>query len=630
MSARAGRVLPLLAALLLLGGTAWLYWPGAQGPAMLDDRSNVAVVANLEGSTHTASDYVFGNRSGPLGRPVSMLSFVAEQLYLDGGTAGSKRINILLHLLNGALVMYLLSLLLAHAAVPAPRWFALLFGCAWLLSPLYVSTVLYVVQRMAMLSTLFMLLACIVYVHWRRVLFRGVPVMAGFALLCACIALAVLSKENGILIVPVLVLLEVLWFRGRRGASDDDSERNPALYRCALTLLWLGAVAAVALLALRFDSILAGYARRDFTLTERLLSQARVLWDYIGQLLWPELPRMGLFHDDFALSMSLFEPGSTLYAVAAWLLLVPLALLLLRWRSGALVVCALSIFLVGHAVESSVFALELYFEHRNYFPGVGLFLALAVLLGRLCARWPQCAAPVLAWSAVYVLLLAVQTGSQVQIWSSAPLLRLNYVNQHPDSFRANEEMAIHLAGVGALEHALAYSQRAGELSTTERAGDRQIRDLALYCLANRPVPDHMLQQLGTIEPRRPFAVVSTFQGFAKVLQRGACPDFDRIAFADRMAQLFLAAASPATASPNYYAILAGIENDLQRYDRAFAYTEKLLELAPRNVQGLLMQLHFATALGRDSKAASAITQLRQLQDEGRLNRGEIQTFELYL
>ena len=626
MNACAGRVLPLLVALLLLAGTAWLYWPGAQGPAMLDDRSNVGVVANLQDSTHTASDYVFGNRSGPLGRPVSMLSFVLEQLYLDGGTAGSKRINILLHLVNGALVMYLLSLLLAHAGVPAPRWFAVLFGSAWLLSPLYVSTVLYVVQRMAMLSTLFMLLACIVYVHWRRVLLRGASGIVGFALLCACIALAVLSKENGILIVPVLVLLEVLWFRG---CHSRDRDGNPALYRAAVTLLWLGAVAAVVWFVLRFDRIQAGYARRDFTLTERLLTQARVLWDYIGQLLWPDPSRMGLFHDDFPLSTSLFEPGSTFYAVSAWLLLVPLALLLLRWRSGALVVCALSIFLVGHAVESSVFALELYFEHRNYFPGIGLFLAIAAALGCLGARWPQLTAPVLAWSAVYVLLLAVQTGSQVQIWSSAPLLRLNYVNQHPLSFRANEEMAIHLAGVGALEQALAYSQRAGKLSNTERTGDRQIRDLALYCLANRPVPDALLQQLGTVEPRRPFAVVSTFQGFAKILQRGACPAFDRIAFAERMAQLFLAEGTRTTASPNFYAVLAGIENDLQRYDRAFAYTEKFLELAPHNVQGLLMQLHFATALGRQVQAQSAIRQLRLLQDAGRMNRGEIQTLELY-
>ena len=115
---------------------------------------------------------------------------------------------------------------------------------------------------------------------------------------------------------------------------------------------------------------------------------------------------------------------------------------------------------------------------------------------------------------LYVLLLALQTGSQVQIWSSAPLLRLNHVNQHPDSFRANEEMALHLAGVGALDSALAYSRRAGELSAQERPGDRQIRDIALHCLAGRAVPAALFDALGTVNPQRPFAVVSTMKGFA--------------------------------------------------------------------------------------------------------------------
>ena len=82
---------------------------------------------------------------------------------------------------------------------------------------------------------------------------------------------------------------------------------------------------------------------------------------------------------------------------------------------------------------------------------IAISLFLAAGLGSLGARWPPLVAPMLAWCAVYVLLLALQAGSQVQIWSSAPLLRLNHVNQHPDSFRANEEMALHLAGVGALD-----------------------------------------------------------------------------------------------------------------------------------------------------------------------------------
>jgi protein O-mannosyl-transferase len=323
-------------------------------------------------------------------------------------------------------------------------------------------------------------------------------------------------------------------------------------------------------------------------------------------------------------------PHSTALAVFAWLLLVPVCLFAVRRHTGRLLVCAVLLYLVPHSVESSVFALELYFEHRNYFPGIGIFLFLAAGLGSLGARWPPLVAPMLVWCAVYVLLLALQAGSQVQIWSSAPLLRLNHVNQHPDSFRANEEMALHLAGVGALDSALAYSRRAGELSAQERPGDRQIRDIALHCLAGRAVPAALFDTLGTLNPQRPFAVVSTMKGFATMLRREECARADRIAFADRMAEIFLGDAAVATASPNYYLVLAGMENALQRFDKAYAYTSKFLEHSPRDVRGMLMQLHFTTALGKAQETQALKQQLLKLQQEGRLNLGDSKTLALYL
>ena len=167
--------IPLMLGALVLATTAWLYWPGINGPALLDDRASVTILAPLGDNPEYALDYIFGDLAGPLGRPVSILSFVLEKLYLDDGIRGGKKVNIVLHLINGCLVVWLFTLLLGYIGAPAHRWLALLAGSAWLLSPLYVSAVLYVVQRMAMLATFFMLAACISYVYWRLGLIRGKP-----------------------------------------------------------------------------------------------------------------------------------------------------------------------------------------------------------------------------------------------------------------------------------------------------------------------------------------------------------------------------------------------------------------------------------------------------------------------
>ena len=147
---------------------AWVYWPGIQGPELLDDRSSILVIEDLENNRERAWDYVIGDNSGPLGRTVSMATFVIEKLYFDEGIPGNKRVNILLHIAIGGLLIWLFSLLFRQQGVPNYKGLALVLAAIWLLHPLLVSTVLYVVQRMAMLATFFMLLSAISYVYWRR------------------------------------------------------------------------------------------------------------------------------------------------------------------------------------------------------------------------------------------------------------------------------------------------------------------------------------------------------------------------------------------------------------------------------------------------------------------------------
>jgi len=616
---------------LLLALTAWIYWPGIKGPQLLDDRSSVLVMDDLHSKPELSLDYVFGNRSGLLGRSVAMATFVLEKRYLDEGVASSKKVNIVLHLLNGVLVIWLFWLLFRFLHVAGYRWLAVVLGAIWLLHPLLVSTVLYVVQRMAMLATFFMLLACVSYVYWRLGLIAGrgsvlrflpVPVFLGFALL---------AKENAIVLVPTLLLLEVLWLR----CVGRDGQVIKWLQQLSYGLITTGSFVLLLILLFNWDSLAARFQRRPFSMVERLLTESRIVWDYVGQLVRPQVAKMGLYHDDVILSHTLLEPASTLYALLAWALLVVVCGVLLLWRAGRWLVLGVAWFVVGHSVESTVLPLELYFEHRNYFPSIGLVLALGGLFAIIVNKWPQPKAPLLVCLGLCAVALSAQTSSQVQIWSNSSLLMLNHLNAHPNSARANIDMATELARLGDVEAAHRYSRMAfeasaNEASARESSGDYEIRNLALSCIAKKPSAPQLIDDLGKDDPSRPLRSATTLRAMVRLLQDDQCPQFDRIRFADRMAKLFLVEDFRFKASAKIYSNLAVLENALNRYDNALAYVEQVLALSPGDKRGLLMKLHFATALDKGQAAQEVIATLQRMDEQGKLTVGEQQTLALYL
>ncbi len=258
-------------ALVLVAATAWIYWPGITGPELLDDRSSVLVIDDLQSRPELAFDYVFGDRSGLFGRSVSMTSFVLEKLYLDEGISGSKKVNIVLHLLNGSLVIWLFWLLFRFLDVTGYRWLAVILGAIWLLHPLLVSTVLYVVQRMAMLSTFFMLLASISYVYWRLGLIAGKgATMLRFLPVPVFFVVALLAKENAIVLVPTLLLLEVLCLQcaGRDGKTIQMAAGSVLRTHCG----WLGCPVVDTAVRVGFSG--GSFHRRPFSMVERCSPKA--------------------------------------------------------------------------------------------------------------------------------------------------------------------------------------------------------------------------------------------------------------------------------------------------------------------------------------------------------------------
>lgn len=612
---------------MLLALTAWLYWPGTSGPPLLDDVSSVLVIDNLQENPERAMDAVLGDNSGPLGRVLSMATFVAEKLWLGDSLTISKRVNLGLHLFNGVLVFLILRLLLGHIGAPASAALAALLTVGWLLAPLQVSSVLYVVQRMAMLATTCMLLALLGWILWRQSLARGRPRHGSLILVLLAALAGPFAKENAVSVIPVLLVLEALWFQCR----DAAGRLMPRLHLAVWGSIALGALGLVSVALLRWEILAARFGNRPFTLEERLLTQSRILWDYIGQLWWPNVQRLGIYHDDIVISTSLTEPASTFWAALAWgLVVLAAALAAWRWVFGRWLLAGLAWYLLGHAVESSVLPLELYFEHRNYFPAVGLWLLLGVLLGRLMMFGRPLVMPLLIYLGLYVGWLALQTSPLAQIWSSRPLLTLHHLNGHPESPRANTDMAVLLADAGAYSEARRYSEAAFANSRGERPADMALRNLALGCMAGVAVPDSEIERIGRENPERPVSSVTTLLTLVRMLQDDRCPGFDRERFADHMATLFLVEDFRRRAAPNIYFSLAVLENALQRFDFAYRYADQYLAMLPDSTRGQLMQLHFTTALGKVAEAEALKQRLLAKQAAGELSVGDQQTLALYL
>src|SRR5690606_24439350 len=125
----------------------------------------------------------------------------------------------------------------------------------------------------------------------------------------------------------------------------------------------------------------------DFSLPERLLSESRILVEYLYKIVLPSLRGGGIYHDDFVVSRGWLTPWTTAPAVAFVLGLVVIGIA--SRRRWPVLSFALLWFFAGHALESTALPLELYFEHRNYLPVFGILFALATWAVSAPARWAK-------------------------------------------------------------------------------------------------------------------------------------------------------------------------------------------------------------------------------------------------
>lgn len=442
--------------LALLALTIFVYWPGLHGGYLFDDFVNLDAIGATGPVDNWAAflRYVTSGNADPAGRPLAMASFLLDSREWPSDPTPFLRTNLFLHLVNGSL-LYLLLRKLGRRLDPLDRWngaTALLGSACWLLHPLLVSTTMYIVQREAMLPGTFILAGLLCYVHGRSLQLQSPR--AGAAWMIAGIAagtfLAVLSKANGMLLPLLAWVLEATVLHRVPGAGAS-AEKYKVLRRYLVVLPSLLVFAYLASFLSRMQAPIAG---RDWTIAQRLLTEPRILVEYLHLLMVPRSVSTGLYNDAYPLSSGLLTPVTTLPAIAL-VLALPVAAWCMRARFPA-IAAALLFFFAGQLLESTVIPLEPYFEHRNYVPAMLLFwpLARGVFAVRIATRLRM------ALAFGIIGLLAATTFQRATLWGNPDALAALWARQNPDSSRAQVTIAMIDVAAGRPEFATQRLARA--------------------------------------------------------------------------------------------------------------------------------------------------------------------------
>jgi len=460
---RGPRALIALAVVAIVG--VGVYTNSLQVPFVFDDMINIRDNRGLR-MTHFGlaplRRAAFSGRSSA--RPVANVSFALNHYFGRDRVAGYHAVNIVVHMVNALLVYALARLSLelagrrprASAAASSPsmqRWAALAAAILFAAHPLGTQSVTYIVQRMNILAAMFYLLSLLLWVMGRRsiVPWKRWTLWVAAA---ACWVPALGSKQIAVTLPLVVWLYEGYFFR--------DMARRWLTRSFVAAVAALAAVVVIGLAYTDFDPlgrIVSQYAQRDFTLAERLMTQPRVVFHYFGLVLFPHVSRLNLLHH-MPISASAAEPATTWICIAALGALLAMTVKLAA-KQRLLSFCGLWWF-IHLSIESSVWPLEMVFEHRTYLPMVGISVGAAYVLFGLLLTGRR------AWAvAATVLALAMFAGgtrARNRTWQDSARLWRDVLAKNPGSHRATMNLGITHEDAGRLDEAIEHYRRSRDLN----------------------------------------------------------------------------------------------------------------------------------------------------------------------
>ena len=479
-----------LAALVLVFMICLAYMNTFQASWHLDDHPNIVKnsglhITNLKIESLIRTFYTSPTRPGWIGkklyRPIPCLSFAVNWYLGKDNVFGFHLVNLIVHILTAFFLFLTVFFLLKSPNIGDKVRgnevsIAFLTSALWAMNPIQTQAVTYIVQRMASMAAMFYILSILFYISCRL----SENSIKRIFLLLGCVLsylFALGSKENTIVLPVALVLIEILFFQNLSVPRTRKVWLRGSIAGGVLLVL----MGALIILSGNLLSILNGYQSRPFTLSERLLTEPRVVVFYLSQIFYAIPNRLSIEHD-VQMSTSLFQPWSTLPAILAIFLMIALGILLIRKQP--MVSLAILFFFFNHAIESSIIPLELIFEHRNYLPSMFLFLPVAYGIVWMIAYYKQKNSVLSRVLVIFSALLLVCFGSSTHIrnmaWATEKSLWEDAVKKAPNSNRPLHNLAWgYYVKIGRYDKALELYERSLDL----RRNNNFSKSLALNNMA---------------------------------------------------------------------------------------------------------------------------------------------------
>ncbi|CAM5483095.1 Tetratricopeptide repeat protein OS=Rhodanobacter lindaniclasticus OX=75310 GN=B1991_14880 PE=4 SV=1 [Rhodanobacter lindaniclasticus] len=491
-----------------------------------------------------------------------------------------------------------------------------------MLLPINLTGVLYVVQRMESMANLFVLLGLLGYVAGRRSMLDPArngeaSGTRGFALcmasIVACTGVGVLAKETAVMLPLYAVLIEWLVFGFRR----IDGQRDKRVVGLFVVVLLLPMIAGLAwLLPQVFNP---GYwSTRDFGLRTRLLSEARIVVDYIRWTLLPTPDALSFYHDDFRVSQGLLSPWTTLASIVALGALI--ALMLWLRKRQPLAALGIGLFLGCQLLTGTILPLELIYEHRNYFASFGLMLAIVPLLA--APRREAFALPRHVLLGALLVCWTALTALTAYAWGNPLRLAEDLASRAPQSPRAQYELGRTYIIYSHYDPAspftrLAYAplEKAAALPEASILPEQAL--IFMNSRMHQPIKDTWWDSLiAKLEARRPGVQdESSLGALTQCAREGRC-DLSK----QRMVEAYLAALSHQPPSARLLSMYGDYAwNVLDDHALGERMTVDAVKAAPNEPAYRITLVRMLVAEGRKEEAHAAIEGLQTLNIGGRLD-----------